>query len=238
MRGREGERSRERKKTHFFLFSSFFTKIKKTKQEGFLALPYNLGRFSAFGRALRARERVLERIDDLIDKAVKASASPSSSSSSSPSAAAAADADDGNEDSGGGKEKKRKSSKGKNALALMLSAVDPETGEKASRGELRDQILTQLFAGHETTGTTIARLLRELDSRPELVRRLREEQDACAAEHGRALSPEAMNTMKLADATVSEALRAWPIVNGVFRAALRDLEVRTAAGGRFLVPEG
>jgi cytochrome P450 len=96
----------------------------------------------------------------------------------------------------------------------------------------------QLFAGHETTGTTIARLLRELDSRPELVARLREEQAGCVADFGRSLSPESMARMRLTDATVSEALRTWPIVNGVFRAALRDLEVRTAAGGRFLVPEG
>ena len=178
----------------------------------------------------------------------------------------------------------------------MLSAVDPETGEKATRGELRDQILTQvrggerekkmrrkkrerkrdyekrekrkerkekkltflsfssllsktttststtstsqLFAGHETTGTTIARLLRELDSRPELVAKLREEQDGCVADFGDSLSPEAMARMRLADATVSETLRTWPIVNGVFRAALRDLEVKTEAGGRFRVPEG
>ena len=98
--------------------------------------------------------------------------------------------------------------------------------------------ITQLFAGHETTGTTIARLLRELDSRPELVRELREEQERCVAEHGAALTPEAMASMRLADATVAEALRTWPIVNGVFRAALRDLEVRTAEGGRFRVPEG
>ena len=103
---------------------------------------------------------------------------------------------------------------------------------------LKKTKIIQLFAGHETTGTTIARLLRELDSRPELVARLREEQAGCVADFGRSLSPESMARMRLTDATVSEALRTWPIVNGVFRAALRDLEVRTAAGGRFLVPEG
>ena len=47
--------------------------------------------------------------------------------------------------------------------------------------------LHQLFAGHETTGTTIARLLRELYSRPELVRRLREEQAEIVAEFGTSL---------------------------------------------------
>lgn len=120
----------------------------------------------------------------------------------------------------------------------MLSAVDPETGERATRDELRDQILTQLFAGHETTGTTIARLLRELDSRPELLQKLRDEQARCVADFGPALSPQAMGAMRLTDATVAETLRTWPIVNGVFRAALKDLEVKTAEGSKFRVPQG
>ena len=70
------------------------------------------------------------------------------------------------------------------------------------------------------------------------MKKLREEQDRCVAEFGQSLSPMAMAQMRLADATISEALRTWPIVNGVFRAALRDLEVKTEAGGRFRVPEG
>ena len=100
------------------------------------------------------------------------------------------------------------------------------------------QILTQLFAGHETTGTTIARLLRELDSRPELVRKLRDEQERVVADFGTLLTPAAMSRMRLADATVAETLRTWPIVNGVFRSALRDLEVQNAKGERFRAPKG
>ena len=144
------EKKRPEKKLTFFsllllpLLSPFQKKTFKKKQEGFLALPYNLGRFSAFGRALQARQRVLERIDGLIDKAVK-KASSSSSSSSSPSSSSVASPPASSSSSSAAAEKsKKRTNKGKNALALMLSAVDPETGERATRGELRDQILTQV----------------------------------------------------------------------------------------------
>lgn len=78
---------------------------------------------------------MLERIDGIIEKAMSAGSSSSCSSSSSSSSA------DGNGDE---KKKKNNNKKSKNALALMLSAVDPETGGKATREELRDQILTKV----------------------------------------------------------------------------------------------
>jgi len=190
-----------------------------------MGLPYNLGRFSKFGRALKARKRVLSRIDGLIDDAIERKKKKSPSSD--------VDVDVGS---------KKKS---RNAIDLLLSAVDPETGEMATRDELKDQILTQMFAGHETTGTTICRLLKELSSpsRAGVLGRLRGEQASCVERFGPALTPESMRHMPYTDAVINETLRAWPIVHGVFRSALKDLAVEsvdkeTGESTFYRVPEG
>lgn len=102
----------------------------------------------------------------------------------------------------------------------------------------RKKILTQLFAGHETTGTTAARLLKVLAARPDVLDALRAEQAAAVAAHGHALTPTALAAMPYADAVVREVMRAWPVVNGVFRRALVDLEVsrrRVPAGWAVLL---
>lgn len=55
---------------------------------------------------------------------------------------------------------------------------------QASMDELKDQLLTQLFAGHETTGTAIGRWMQPLQRRPDVVAALRDEQAGLIAQHG------------------------------------------------------
>ena len=50
--------------------------------------------------------------------------------------------------------------------------------------ELKDQLLTQLFAGHETTGTAIGRWVQPLQRRSDVVAALRDEQAGLIAQHG------------------------------------------------------
>jgi cytochrome P450 len=37
-------------------------------------------------------------------------------------------------------------------LSMLLGAYDPDTGERMSDQQLRDEVMTMFFAGHETTG--------------------------------------------------------------------------------------
>jgi cytochrome P450 len=77
-----------------------------------------------------------------------------------------------------------------------------------------------------------------LDARPDVLAALRAEQASVVAAHGHALTPPALAAMPYADAVVREVARAWPVVNGVFRKALVDLEVsgaRVPAGWALLV---
>ena len=87
-------------------------------------------------------------------------------------------------------------------LSLLLAARD-EQGRPLTDLELRDELMTLLLAGHETTATALAWTLERLVRSPAVLERL-------VAEH------RAGDTTYL-DATIKEALRLRPVVPAVGR---------------------
>ena len=79
--------------------------------------------------------------------------------------------------------------------------------------EVRDQLITLLLAGHETSATALAWCIYYLARTPEVLGRLRSELDALGAE----APPEALLRAPYLDAVVSETLRIEPIVTDVLR---------------------
>ena len=66
-------------------------------------------------------------------------------------------------------EQRRKQGGGDNDMLDRLLAVrDEETGQGMSETQLRDEIVTLLLAGHETTGTAIAWTLHLLSQHPHI----------------------------------------------------------------------
>ncbi|MBA2546533.1 MAG: cytochrome P450, partial [Solirubrobacterales bacterium] len=104
-------------------------------------------------------------------------------------------------------------------LSLLISARD-ENGEGMDDRELRDQLMTLLMAGHETTATALAWTFDLLFRRADAMGRLREE---VAAGDG----------TKYLDAVIEEALRLRPVVPFTGRELRRPAEL----GGNEL-PEG
>ena len=94
-------------------------------------------------------------------------------------------------------------------LSLLLSARD-EDGNALTDEELRDELMTLLVAGHETTATALAWTLERLVRHPEILARLRAEQEEGIGEEYLA-------------ATVKETLRLRPVVPGVIRKLQRPL---------------
>lgn len=95
-------------------------------------------------------------------------------------------------------------------LAMLLRARD-EDGNALSDGELRDQLVTLLLAGHETTATALAWALERLVRHPEILARARR----AATEDDSAYL----------DAMVSETLRVRPVIADVTRRVTRPVEV-------------
>jgi cytochrome P450 len=108
-------------------------------------------------------------------------------------------------------------------LALLMCARGEE-GERLSDSEIRDDLITLMLAGHETTATTLAWVFDLLLHHPEALRRVQEE-----ARSG----DDAFTT-----AVINEALRVRPPAPLTSRVAARPLPIggyRVDAGTRIVV---
>ena len=107
----------------------------------------------------------------------------------------------------------------KDVLSLLLRARD-EDGAPMTETELRDELMTMLLAGHETTATALAFAFDLLLRHPHVLARLRDE-----------LATDAGDDDYL-DAVVTESLRLRPVID----AAERTLTKPRVVGGYELPP--
>ena len=68
--------------------------------------------------------------------------------------------------------RRRTGERGEDVLSLLLDARDEQTGELLDDAAVRDETMTLLFAGHDTTTATVSFLLYELAGHPEVDARL------------------------------------------------------------------
>ncbi len=124
--------------------------------------------------------------------------------------------------------RKRTGERGSDILSLLLDAKD-ENGQSMSEQELRDELVTLLVAGHETTATALTWAFRWLLDQPGTFADLRAAVDAL----GPSPSTETIAKCELLDGAAREALRLVPVIPLVGRIVKRPLEL----GGHQL-PEG
>jgi cytochrome P450 len=103
-------------------------------------------------------------------------------------------------------------------MSLLLQATH-EDGSPMSDRELRDELLTLLLAGHETTANSLAWAVERLCRHPQKLERLTDE--VLAGESG------------YLDAVIKETLRLRPVISIVVRRLIEPMEI----GGR-LLPAG
>jgi cytochrome P450 len=111
---------------------------------------------------------------------------------------------------------------GNDALGLLLQARD-ENGEGLSLAELKDQILTLLFAGHETLTSAIASFCLLTAQHPDVLSKLRAEQQQWLAEEP--LTLEQLKQMSYLEQVLKEVLRLIPPVGGGFRQVLQSCDI-------------
>ena len=118
-----------------------------------------------------------------------------------------------------------------NDLLSSLLAARGENGEKMSHRQLRDEVMTLLLAGHETTSLALCWTFYLLARHPEVERKLLEEIESIVGER----SPASADLPKLGYAArvLKESLRLYPPAYAMARVALRDCEI-----GGYRVPRG
>jgi cytochrome P450 len=103
-------------------------------------------------------------------------------------------------------------------LSLLMQARD-EDEQPMSDSELRDELVTLLLAGHETTATSVAWALERLVRHPAKLRRLQQEIESGGEEY--------------MTAVINETLRVRPVVPIVVRLLQEELQV-----GSYRLPAG
>ena len=103
---------------------------------------------------------------------------------------------------------RREAHGGKTLLSALMEARDPETGHAMSDKQLRDELLTFIGAGYETTGDGLCWIFYLLSSAPDVRARLERDVDAHLAD--RAPTETDLSTLTYAEQVIDESWRLYP----------------------------
>lgn len=120
-------------------------------------------------------------------------------------------------------------------LSLMLTAKDPQSGKMLSDINIRQQVVTFLIAGHETTSGLLSFAVHLMLENPETLRKATEEVDRVLGRDPR-VKPRFEQLAKLTylDQVLRETLRIWPTAPAFAVSAREDT---TLAGVHPLTPK-
>ncbi len=108
-------------------------------------------------------------------------------------------------------------------LSLLLGAVDDD-GRSMTDDELRDELVTLLAAGHETSATSLAWTVERVLSHERVYAALRDEIDRELGDEP--VTDESLARLEYLDATVKESLRLRPIIPMVVRKLAVPMTIR------------
>ncbi len=117
-------------------------------------------------------------------------------------------------------------------LDQWMTSTFPVDGRPPEPFELAVHFIALLFAAHTNTTGTFAWLVAEAARRPDLLARLRAEQDEFRARNGEGFTFQALRQLPLLDATMREVVRTHFTLMLV-RKAVRDFRL-----GRYTIPRG
>jgi cytochrome P450 len=106
-------------------------------------------------------------------------------------------------------------------LSLLLGARG-EAGEAFTDREVRDQVMTLMFAGHDTSTSTLTFMMHELARHPDVAAKLCDEREGVL--DGEAPTVDSLEEMPYLDMVLDEVLRLYPPAWIGPRRAVRDFE--------------
>jgi cytochrome P450 len=110
----------------------------------------------------------------------------------------------------------------KDVLHLLLAARD-DAGDPMTRAQLRDELMTLLLAGHETTATALAWTMHRIVTEPGVLGRVEAELAGIASD-GR-IAVDSVGTLEYLDAVVKETLRLNPVIPDVMRLVKQPVRI-------------
>ncbi|CAK9267752.1 unnamed protein product [Sphagnum jensenii] len=118
-------------------------------------------------------------------------------------------------------------------LSILISTPNQE-GHLATNEEIKDNILSLLWAGHDTTNCTLTVVLKYLFLNPHCLHEvIKEQKEIEVAKAGALLNWDDTRKMKYTWQAIQEAMRLQPIVQMSFRELLQEFEY-----GGFTIPKG
>jgi cytochrome P450 len=116
-------------------------------------------------------------------------------------------------------------------LSMFLSARDEETGEGMTDRQLRDEVMTMLLAGHETTSLALSWTYYLLSRHPDVDRGIADEVDRVVGDERPSFAH--LDRLVRTRRAIDESLRLYPPAWGFSRRAMGDDEI-----GGYRVPKG
>jgi cytochrome P450 len=116
-------------------------------------------------------------------------------------------------------------------LSMLLLARDEEGGGRMSDRQLRDEVITLLLAGHETTSNALTWTWYLLSQNPDVEARWREELRSVLGD--RAATALDLPALRYTEMVLAESMRLYPPAWAMGRRALRDLTL-----GGFTIRKG
>ena len=108
-------------------------------------------------------------------------------------------------------------------LLSMLMAARDEDGSAMTDRQLRDEIMTFLLAGHETTAVSLSWTWYLLSEHPEVAQKLRQELNDVLG--GRTPQLEDLARLPYTDKVVKESMRLYPPAWSLARTAAKEMEI-------------
>jgi cytochrome P450 len=142
-----------------------FTDLFGVWLKGFMGLPFDLP-FTTFGRAMKARRELLAMVEQVILQRRERDMRDAADAVAAPPA--------------------------RDILSILLHDMASGTEETLSMDELKDQVLLQMFAGHDTTSAALTSLAFVIANYPDVRQRLQAEVAAAFPDPSQPIPAEAL----------------------------------------------
>jgi cytochrome P450 len=121
--------------------------------------------------------------------------------------------------------RQKRNDPGTDLLGMLLSSEDPETGEKMSMQQVRDEAVTMFLAGHETTATALTWTFYLMDRHPEVRERVCATADQVLSKGDKGVDAEQLKELDYLNCVFLESLRMRCPVPLIYREAARECDL-------------